>query len=163
MNTDLDEDIDAMFIIPNRYLYGLYSRTINMHNNIELSKAIIYPNILIRIHSEIFMPFYSTIPPLERNQASFNIFVSTHGKHEVYKAKHPTTIKEFIENCNALEILIFFMQSSSYHSQSSAILGINYYTVSPEDHIRQTVPNKNFKDFYESLSATLLNTGTKNK
>ena len=45
----MEVDIATLFIHPNEYLRVFYYMTIDIHNNIDISKAIIFPNLSTKI------------------------------------------------------------------------------------------------------------------
>ena len=128
--------------------------TLGIQKNIDISKVIIYPNILVNRYLYFIIPFPYIIPLLYSKQAYFVIFLSTHGHNFIYKANTITTISEFVEHCNEPVVLNLSVQSL-YPSQSSVIVGIDYAPISYEDKIHQPIKHTDFEDPYKNLEISL--------
>ena len=68
-----------------------------MQNNIDIFKAIISPNILIKKYFDFFFPSPEISPYFAIKHYLFNSFVSTNGNNKLYKKYTITKTTEFIE------------------------------------------------------------------
>ena len=84
-NKYLDEKIATLPTRPNEDLADFYSRTMTTQKNIELSKAVISTNILIKRYLELLFSRPTIINFLAVKQAFFVIFPSTHGNNSIQK------------------------------------------------------------------------------
>ena len=141
-NTYLDLEISTIYIRPNEDLTEFYSRTINIHKNIQLSKATIYPNIIIKHYLEIYMSYPNIRPFLYDKKYIFSGFLSSHNNNYIYKSDNIISITNLTKKCNNLDILTPYFQSST-QPQRSVIPIIHHDPISskynPHQHI--TVDN----------------------
>ena len=116
-NTDLYAKIATLSIFSNEELAEVYSKTMTIQRNIELSRAVISPNIIIERYLELLMSCTTSSTFLAVKLEFFTSFLSNHGNHYIYKSDNIKTITKFLENCNAPNILNPYSPSSN-HPQS---------------------------------------------
>ena len=76
-NTYLDAEITTLFIWPNEELAYLYSMNLTIDKNIDLSKVIIYPNILIKLYPELLMSCPNISPFIYEKQYFHFIYINS--------------------------------------------------------------------------------------
>ena len=155
LNKFLVAEIATISIRPNEDLAEFYSRNIIIQKNIDLSKAAIYPNILIKCH--IYLLIYCTAISLllSDKQYLFTIFLSTHGNHSIYKSDTITFITEFLKNWHAPFILKPYSPPSN-HPQRSVITSVHRYPIPYEDQIQQP---QTTEDPYDNMALSLHDIG----
>ena len=114
-NTNLDVDMATLYIQPHKDFIELYSRTLTIQNNIELSKTVISPNLLIKCYIELLMSCPTIIAFLAEKKALFTSLLSIHANHHIYKSDSITSITKFLEKCNFLAILNPYSQIFNTH------------------------------------------------
>ena len=158
LNTFLYGGVTTLYIIPNEEIGVFYPRTLGIKKDIDISKAIISPNILIKIYLEflIYCPDISNF--LTAKHDYFTILLSTLGNHVIYKADTIAKITEFIEHCNVPVILNLYVQSS-HPSQRSLIAGTQYKPISSEDQLNQPTKHTDVEYPCVNMTASLCNVG----
>ena len=130
----------------------LYSITLDIHNNIEISKFVISPDVIIKIYIEKLTSCIYVSSLLTAKKASFTKYLSTHVHHVIYKTNTITTITEYIEHCNAPVILNPYVQYS-HISLSLVIAGIHFSPISYEDKLHQPIKHTDVE--YSSVNISM--------
>ena len=164
LNTYLYADIDTLFIHPSKDLGMIYSRTLNIQNNIHNSREIISTNILTKIYLEFLLPCQDIgiSPFISAKQSSFTNFLPTHGHHAIYKDDIRTTTTEFLEHCNAPFILNQYVLYLHIY-QSLVLAGIHYAPISSDNQRHQPIQHTTTEDPYVNLTMYLNSVGTTDK
>ena len=123
--------------------------------NIELSKEVISPNILIKLYLDLLFYYLTIIPFLSCKTYCFAVFLSTHGNNSIYNSYNTTSITKFLGNWNSPAILNSYSKSST-HPKHSVVSIIHNYPISSEYQLHKPF---DIEEPYENLELSLRGVG----